>query len=102
MCAARDGNEEGDVRPMPEAPNAPEAPDAEERLALASCAFAAGCILLAPREWISSGLALALAAVLFGWHLRRRARAPKGGPAALAQGARGAQGAPGEEPRAPA
>ncbi|MDC0680413.1 hypothetical protein [Sorangium atrum] len=93
------------MRPMPEAPNAPEAPeapDAEERLALASCAFASGCILLAPREWISSGLALVLAAVLFGWHLRRRARAPKGGPAALAQGARGAQGAPGEEPRASA
>ncbi|WP_437590509.1 hypothetical protein [Sorangium sp. So ce1000] len=77
-------------------------PDAEERLALASCAFVAGCLLLAPREWISAGLAFALAAALFGWHLRLRAGAPKGGPSALAQGARGAQGPPGEEPRAPA
>ncbi|WP_437279363.1 hypothetical protein WME90_02050 [Sorangium sp. So ce375] len=74
-------------------------PDAEERLALASCAFVAGCILLAPREWISAGLALALAAALFGWHLRLRAGAAKGGPAAVAQGARSAQGLPGEEPR---
>ncbi|WP_438041463.1 hypothetical protein [Sorangium sp. So ce128] len=93
------------MRPMsnaPDAPDAPDAPNAEERLALASCAFVAGCILLAPREWISAGLSLALAAALFGWHLRRRAAAPKGGPAAPAQGARGAQGAPGEEPRAPA
>ncbi|WP_437906751.1 hypothetical protein WME95_01900 [Sorangium sp. So ce327] len=90
---------------MPNAPDAPDAPDAEERLALASCAFVAGCILLAPREWISAGLSLALAAALFGWHLRRRAAAPKGGPAALAQGAQGAPGEPGEpgeEPRAPA
>ncbi|WP_437317751.1 hypothetical protein [Sorangium sp. So ce385] len=68
-------------------------PDAEERLALAACAFLAGCILLAPREWVSAGLALALAAVLFAWHFRLRAGARRGGPAA-ATAAAGAQGAP--------
>ncbi|WP_437600351.1 hypothetical protein [Sorangium sp. So ce590] len=77
-------------------------PDAEERLALAACAFLAGCMLLAPREWVSAGLALALAAALFAWHLRLRARAQRGAPAAGAPGAAGAQGAPGEEPREPA
>ncbi|HTN90019.1 MAG TPA: hypothetical protein VL242_40375 [Sorangium sp.] len=49
-------------------------PDAEERLALATCAFVAGCILLAPREWVSAGIAIAIAAALFAWHLRLRAR----------------------------
>ncbi|WP_437335682.1 hypothetical protein [Sorangium sp. So ce394] len=57
-------------------------PDAEERLALAACAFLAGCLLLAPREWVSAGLALALAAALFAWHFRLRAGARRGGPAA--------------------
>ncbi|AGP33503.1 hypothetical protein [Sorangium cellulosum] len=57
-------------------------PDAEERLALAACAFLAGCLLLAPREWVSAGLALALAAALFAWHSRLRAGARRGGPAA--------------------
>ncbi|WP_437938513.1 hypothetical protein [Sorangium sp. So ce341] len=65
-------------------------PDAEERLALAACAFLAGCILLAPREWVSAGLALALAAALFAWHFRLRAGARRGGPAA----ATAAAGAP--------
>ncbi|WP_437577878.1 hypothetical protein [Sorangium sp. So ce887] len=101
-------------------------PDAEERLALAACASLAGCMLLAPREWVSAGLALALAAALFAWHLRLRARAQRGVPAAGSPGAQGspgaagaqgspgaagaqgspgdagAQGSPGEEPREPA
>ncbi|WP_437485949.1 hypothetical protein WME75_02250 [Sorangium sp. So ce1014] len=86
-------------------------PDAEERLALAACASLAGCMLLAPREWVSAGLALALAAALFAWHLRLRARAQRGVRAAGSPGAAGAQGSPGaagaqgspgEEPREPA
>ncbi len=89
----------------------PSMPDAEERLALAACASLAGCMLLAPREWVSAGLALALAAALFAWHLRLRARAQRGVRAAGSPGAAGAQGSPGaagaqgspgEEPREPA
>lgn len=83
----------------------PPMPDAEERLALAACAFLAGCMLLAPREWVSAGLALALAAALLAWHLRLRARAQRRAPAAGAQGLpgpAGAQGSPGEEPPEPA
>ncbi|MGK3997401.1 hypothetical protein [Sorangium sp. So ce1024] len=76
-------------------------PDAEERLTLATCALVAGCILLAPREWISAGIALTLAAALFVWHLRLRGPAPPKSPAAGAAGAgapgasAGASGAPG-------
>ncbi len=73
----------------------PPMPDAEERLALAACASLAGCMLLAPREWVSAGLALALAAALFAWHLRLRARAQRGVRAAGSPGAAGAQGSPG-------
>ncbi|XYH98885.1 hypothetical protein ACMHYB_03735 [Sorangium sp. So ce1128] len=69
-------------------------PDAEERLALATCAFVAGCILLAPREWVSAGIALAIAAALFAWHLRLRARKPPAGPAGRAEDATGAQRSP--------
>ncbi|WP_438026839.1 hypothetical protein [Sorangium sp. So ce233] len=71
-------------------------PDAEERLTLATCAFVAGCILLAPREWVSAGLALTIAAALFVWHLRLRRGASPSGPAAQAQGAAGAPRASGE------
>ncbi|XXT20523.1 hypothetical protein WME94_02995 [Sorangium sp. So ce429] len=71
-------------------------PDAEERLTLATCAFVAGCILLAPREWVSAGIAVTSAAALFAWHLRLRARTPPAGPAGRAEGAAGAQRSPDE------
>ncbi|WP_437756555.1 hypothetical protein [Sorangium sp. So ce1389] len=71
-------------------------PDAEERLALATCAFVAGCILLAPREWVSAGIALAIAAALFAWHLRLRARTSPARPAGRAEDATGAQRSPDE------
>ncbi|WP_437781295.1 hypothetical protein [Sorangium sp. So ce1097] len=74
-------------------------PDAEERLTLATCALVAGCILLAPREWISAGLALTLAAALFAWHLRLRGKAPPKGPAAGSAAGAGAAGAPAEAER---
>ncbi|WP_438017912.1 hypothetical protein WMF18_01970 [Sorangium sp. So ce315] len=69
-------------------------PDAEERLTLATCALVAGCILLAPREWISAGIALTLAAALFAWHLRLRGKAPPKSPTAGSAAA--APGAPAE------
>lgn len=74
-------------------------PDAEERLTLATCALVAGCILLAPREWISAGIALTLAAALFTWHLRLRGKASPKSPAA---GSAQAAGAPAEAERSPA
>ncbi|WP_437677386.1 hypothetical protein [Sorangium sp. So ce131] len=81
-------------------------PDAEERLTLAICAFVAGCILLAPREWVSAGLAIALSLALLAWHVvRLRAEAAPGRPAPPAHAAAGAQRVPGDdpgdEPRAP-
>ncbi|WP_437928189.1 hypothetical protein WMF37_02780 [Sorangium sp. So ce291] len=71
-------------------------PDAEERLTLATCAFVAGCLLLAPREWVSAGIALAIAAALFAWHLRLRARTSPAGRAEGAEGAAGGQRSPDE------
>ncbi|WP_437734668.1 hypothetical protein [Sorangium sp. So ce1335] len=68
-------------------------PDAQERLTLATCAFVAGCILLAPREWVSAGLALTLAAALFAWHLRLRSKAS---PKSSAAGPAGAPRSSGE------
>jgi hypothetical protein len=43
-----------------------------ERRAMASCAFAAGCILLMPGEIVSALLCFALAGGVGIWHLRRR------------------------------
>ncbi|AUX39227.1 uncharacterized protein SOCE26_006110 [Sorangium cellulosum] len=75
-------------------------PDAEERLTLAICAFVAGCILLAPREWVSAGLAIALSLALLAWHVvRQRAGTPPTHPAPPAHAAAGAQRFPGGEPR---
>ncbi|WP_437508508.1 hypothetical protein [Sorangium sp. So ce1099] len=71
-------------------------PDAEERLTLATCAFVAGCILLAPREWVSAGISLAIAVALFAWHLRLRARTSPAATAGRAEGAAGAQRSPDE------
>ncbi len=95
MCAARGVNAgKATCRPITRTRDdaqrltALAAPDAEERLALAELHLRGRLHPARARWWISSGLALALAAVLIrGGHLRRRARAPKGGPAALAQGA---------------
>ncbi|AUX19952.1 uncharacterized protein SOCEGT47_004090 [Sorangium cellulosum] len=81
-------------------------PDAEERLSLATCAFVASCILLAPREWVSAGLGFALSLSLFAWHLVRArgetSRRARGASTARPQAASGVQRSPGEEPAEPA
>lgn len=77
-------------------------PDAKERLSLVTCAFVAGCILLAPRQWASAGIAFALSLVLLVWHLVRvRAETPRG-PSTARPVAADAQRSPGEEPAEPA
>jgi len=57
-------------------------PDATERKVLASSAFVAGCLLLAPGQHAAAGVAMSLAAVLFAWHLMRSREEDRGGPGA--------------------
>jgi membrane protein implicated in regulation of membrane protease activity len=45
--------------------------DATERRVLSACAFTAGCLLLLPRQWVSAGVAFALALGIFVWHVAR-------------------------------
>jgi hypothetical protein len=45
-----------------------------ERRTLALCAFAGGCILLGPRQWVSAIVCFALAAGLYALHRRALAR----------------------------
>lgn len=73
-------------------------PDAKERMALVLCAFVAACILLAPRQWVSAGIAFAISVVLLAWHLLRlRAEAPPKAPTQAAGAAQrpGGEGSPG-------
>ena len=46
---------------------------ASERKALVTCAFIAGCVLLAPGEFRAAVIPFALSGVLWLWHRRRLA-----------------------------
>jgi len=48
--------------------------DATERKTLVGVFFLAGCLLLAPKQWVSAGALIALGVGMFVMHVRRSRR----------------------------
>ena len=57
--------------------------DTTELRTLVYCTFLGGCLLLAPRQWVSAGVLFVVSAVLFAWY-RLRARRALGAAPSLA------------------
>ncbi len=60
------GEDSGEETPVPFGTFRPV-----ERRALIACAFASGCTLLMPQEFIGAGISFTLALALYLWHRRR-------------------------------
>jgi hypothetical protein len=74
--------------------------DVTERKVFAITTFVSACICLAPGEWVSGGVLLAVSAALWVHYLRSAPRAPKPDAKPVDDG--GSPGKPGSAPIPPA